>query len=271
VDAASRAEGTWEPGLLALHTELGHTDAAQTLLSQLLARLDEAPARQSPWAQWTAVLVFLIEAALALRDVNAARQLRPLLAPQAGRQLVAGQFVAIFGPADGYLAGIDSLLGDDESAERLFEQALAQQAAVGSVVHRAATLTAFAGHLSSRGTATSRSRAAQLRTEARRLAVSTGHVRLIRTLDADTESPAGLTPREFEVLRLLTRGISNRDIATSLRITENTAANHVRSILTKTGAANRTQVAMMAVARGWMRDGGPGTHPRGHAAGSPDG
>jgi hypothetical protein len=48
------------------------------------------------------------------------------------------------------------------------------------------------------------------------------------------------------VLRLLANGTSNRDIAVKLRITENTAANHVRSILIKTGASNRTHVAMMA-------------------------
>ena len=63
----------------------------------------------------------------------------------------------------------------------------------------------------------------------------------------------------------------DRDIATGPRITENTAANHVRSILTKTGAANRTQVALMAVARGWVRENGSGAHLAGHAAGSVDG
>jgi DNA-binding CsgD family transcriptional regulator len=47
-------------------------------------------------------------------------------------------------------------------------------------------------------------------------------------------------------------GSSNREIASRLRITENTAANHVRSILTKTGTANRTQAAMMAASRGWL-------------------
>jgi DNA-binding CsgD family transcriptional regulator len=271
LDAASRAEGTWEPGLLALYTELGRTDSARTLLYQLLARLDEAPTRQSPWAQWTAVLVFMVEAALALRDVDAARRLRPLLAARSGRHLVAGQFVAVFGPADGYLAEIDSLFGDDDSAERLFERALAQEEAVGSVVHRTATLAAFAAHLRSGGTAAGRVRAAALETEARRLAAGTGQVRLLRVLDAGTGSPAGLTAREVEVLRLLTLGISNRDIATRLRITENTAANHVRSILAKTGAANRTQVAMMAVERGWTQDGAAGAHLAGHAAGSADG
>ncbi len=54
------------------------------------------------------------------------------------------------------------------------------------------------------------------------------------------------------MLRLLCQGASNREIADALSISENTAANHVRSILTKTGSANRTQAAMLAVSRGWV-------------------
>lgn len=253
LDAARPAGGAWGPGLLALYTELGLADATRDLLWQLLEKLDTAPARQSPWAQWTAVLVFLVEAAIALGDEKAARRLRPLLAPYGGLQLVAGTFVAVFGPADAYLAGLDSVLGDDESAGRLFERAVDQCREVGSVVHRAATLAAWARHLGSRGAPARQ--VAELRDEARRLAEGTGHVRILRMLSGPADqagTPAGLTAREMEVLRLLTQGSSNRDIASKLRITENTAANHVRSILVKTGAANRTQVAMMAVSRHWV-------------------
>jgi len=263
--AVRQAADTWEPGLLALYTELGLAEEARDLLWQLLDRVDGNAARQSPWAQWTAVLVFLTEAALALGDVAAARQLRPLLAPYSGQQLVAGQFVAVFGPADAYLAGLDSLLGDDESAERLFTAALAQAAGFGALVHRASVLTAWAAHL---GAGRDGARAAEMRRQARRLAASTGQERLIRLLDrmqAPVPGPAepvasqgavaaGLTPREIAVLRLLADGSSNREIAARLKITENTASNHVRSILLKTGAANRTQAAMMAVSRGWVED-----------------
>ena len=80
-------------------------------------------------------------------------------------------------------------------------------------------------------------------------------------LDNPTADAAGLTAREIDVLRLLARGRSNRAIATELRISENTAANHVRSILIKTGAANRTQVAMMAVSRHWVDDHAPELAP----------
>ncbi len=271
VETLGQAGNAWPPGLLALYTELGLTSRASGLLWQLLEQADTAPARQSPWAQWTAVLVFLTEAALALRDRAAAQRLRPLLAPYTGQQLIAGTFVAVFGPADNYLAALDSLLGDAASAERLFRRALAQAGAVGSVVHRAATLTAWAAHLHSQGPAMS-TRSAQLRQEARRLAASTGQVRLLRMLEDPPVSPAGLTPREIQVLRLLAQGASNRDIASRLRISENTAANHVRSILMKTGAANRTQVAMMAVSHRWVDDhpeGQPGDHPAVSPQGGP--
>ena len=252
VDVARQAQATWEPGLLALYTELGLTGPAQSLLRRLLESSDVSQARQSWWGQWTAVIVFLVEAAVALRDADAARRLRPLLAPFTGFQLAAGTFVALFGPADAYLASLDSVLGDDESAERLFERALDQNRALGSVVHRAAILTAWAGHLRSRGDLSRRYE--QMRDEALRLAASTGQVRLVRTLDTGTPHAAGLTAREIDVLRLMSLGRSNREIAAELRITENTAANHVRSILIKTGAANRTQVAMMAVSRRWVDD-----------------
>ena len=259
VDLARQAEATWEPGLLALYTELGLTGPAQSLLRRLLESPDVLQARQSWWGEWTAVIVFLAEAAVALRDAYAARRLRPLLAPFTGFQLGAGTFVALFGPADAYLASLDSVLGDDESAERLFERALDQNRALGSAVHRAAILAAWADHLRSRGDLSQRYE--QMRDEARRLAASTGQIKLMRTLDTPTAHAAGLTPREIDVLRLISRGRSNRDIAAELRITENTAANHVRSILIKTGAANRTQVAMMAVSRRWVDDHDPELAP----------
>ncbi|MBI2170974.1 MAG: response regulator transcription factor [Chloroflexi bacterium] len=59
--------------------------------------------------------------------------------------------------------------------------------------------------------------------------------------------PAGLTQREVEVLRLVVLGKSNREIAEALVLTRNTVANHVKRILDKTGAANRTEAAAFAL------------------------
>jgi DNA-binding NarL/FixJ family response regulator len=64
--------------------------------------------------------------------------------------------------------------------------------------------------------------------------------------------PDGLSPREVEVLRLLAAGKGNRDIADTLCISLNTVATHVRNILSKTGAANRTEAAAYAIRQGLL-------------------
>jgi DNA-binding NarL/FixJ family response regulator len=56
-----------------------------------------------------------------------------------------------------------------------------------------------------------------------------------------------LTRREMEVLRLLARGMNNRDIAASLYISENTVKNHVRNILEKLQLHSRMQAVVYAV------------------------
>jgi DNA-binding CsgD family transcriptional regulator len=60
------------------------------------------------------------------------------------------------------------------------------------------------------------------------------------------ELPSGLSQREAEILALVARGLSNREIGAALFISEHTAANHIRSILRKTGCANRTEAASYA-------------------------
>jgi non-specific serine/threonine protein kinase len=61
---------------------------------------------------------------------------------------------------------------------------------------------------------------------------------------------AGLSPREMEVLRLLVEGRSDRQIATALFISANTAGNHVSRILAKLGVESRTAAATFAVRHG---------------------
>ncbi|CAM3969975.1 response regulator [Alicyclobacillus pomorum] len=63
-----------------------------------------------------------------------------------------------------------------------------------------------------------------------------------------------LTEREVEVLRHLSTGASNREIAKALFISENTVRNHVRSILEKLHLANRVQAAAYAVREGFVMD-----------------
>jgi DNA-binding NarL/FixJ family response regulator len=59
-----------------------------------------------------------------------------------------------------------------------------------------------------------------------------------------------LTPRELEVLELIVRGLANKQIADALKMSDNTAKNHVKTILFKLGAQDRTQAATEAIRRG---------------------
>ncbi len=70
------------------------------------------------------------------------------------------------------------------------------------------------------------------------------------TPDAGRPDPDRLTEREMDVLRLVVAGMRNKEIATDLGISENTAKFHLRNILDKLHAQNRAEVVARA-----MRDG----------------
>ncbi len=245
----------WLPGLLALYTELEMLGPAARLLTHLRDHLDDYRAG----AQWAGVLAFAAEAAAKLDDAAAAAVLRPLLTEYAGTNLMAGANAAAFGSADRYLAQLDSVLGAP-SADHHFERALEMDRRMGAVTHQVETLAAWSWHRSRCDIPThgqpSRS-AVRLDEEARALARHIGHRRVLRDLDADPTPhperaalPNGLTEREVQVLRLVAEGLSNREIGERLFITANTCANHVRSILIKTAAPNRTKAAVFAAEHG---------------------
>jgi DNA-binding NarL/FixJ family response regulator len=62
-----------------------------------------------------------------------------------------------------------------------------------------------------------------------------------------------LSPREMEILRHVTHGKTNKQIAQILGISHQTVKNHVSSILTKLDVQDRTQAAIYAMRRGWVR------------------
>ena len=67
----------------------------------------------------------------------------------------------------------------------------------------------------------------------------------------DTFSP--LSPREMEILQFVTQGLSNKEIAQNLKISHQTVKNHMTSILRKLAVEDRTQAAVFALRRGWVR------------------
>jgi DNA-binding CsgD family transcriptional regulator len=172
-----------------------------------------------------------------------------------GLNLLGGEFLAVVGSADRHIGAIESVLGRPTAAAH-FAAALEMDGRMGSPLHVATTLATEVAHL--RRVGDSPERLAQQSAAARKLCAQYGLVRVQRMLDEavpphrSARGADGLTARETDVLRLLGGGMSNRRIARHLVISENTAANHVRSILMKTGSANRTQAALYASTHGLL-------------------
>jgi DNA-binding CsgD family transcriptional regulator len=76
------------------------------------------------------------------------------------------------------------------------------------------------------------------------------HERLDRPPDGLGEQPTVLSPREQEVAALLADGLSNRQIANRLVITERTVKAHIEHILDKLGFTSRTRIALWAAEHG---------------------
>jgi HD-GYP domain-containing protein (c-di-GMP phosphodiesterase class II) len=66
------------------------------------------------------------------------------------------------------------------------------------------------------------------------------------------EGPAGLTAREVDVLRLVARGLSSKEIASRLVISPKTARNHIEHIYTKIGATSRVTASLFAMEHGLL-------------------
>jgi DNA-binding NarL/FixJ family response regulator len=65
----------------------------------------------------------------------------------------------------------------------------------------------------------------------------------------------GLTEREMEILRLVGKGLTNKDIGQQLYISDRTVQAHLSNIFSKLGVNSRTEAVMYAVRRGWISAG----------------
>lgn len=73
---------------------------------------------------------------------------------------------------------------------------------------------------------------------------------LLRTRDIAASRPPALTGREIEILHEVAEGLTSREIADKLYISENTVKNHIRNILDKTGLGSRHDAVLFAIRQG---------------------
>jgi DNA-binding CsgD family transcriptional regulator/tetratricopeptide (TPR) repeat protein len=245
-------DGPWGPGLVALLAELGMESEARRELARLASDGIE-PFRRT---LWLASLTYLTDACAALGDETTAETVYPELEAFDESVILIGHLVSCYGAAARYLGMLASLLGDADRAEAHFERALELNRRMEASTWVAHTAYEYARAVL-RHRPARREEAAALLGEAAELAQRIGMPTLlgrIRALEVPVAPPAslpdGLSAREVQILVLVARGLSNREIGETLTISGHTAANHIRSILRKTGCANRTEAASYAHRRG---------------------
>jgi DNA-binding NarL/FixJ family response regulator len=251
---ATPAAATWRPGLAVIYAELDRRDAARAEFETLAADGFDGLPRD---ALWLMCIAYLTDVCAFLGDAARAGALYRLLAPFDGRNIVIGPNIACYGAAARHLGTLAGVMARWTDAERHFAAALEMNARQDARPWLAHTQHQFAAMLLARGRTEDRARAVGLLDEA----VAASQALGMRSLAGRAEAlrsralppsgrsayPAGLSRREVEVLRLVAAGKGNREIAERLFVSPNTIANHVRSILTKTNTANRTEAAAFAV------------------------
>ena len=241
----SGREGSWRPGLAALLAELGMEAEARRELARVAGEGIE-PYRAS---LWLATLTYLTDASSAVGDESIAAIVYPELEPFAGTNVMIGHLVACYGSADRYLGMLAATLDERDRAEEHFERAMRMNREMGARTWLAHTAYQYGRFLL--GDRDGRERAAPYLDQAAALAAEIGMTGLSARVHSISprpprELPAGLSPREAQILALVARGLSNREIGAELSISEHTVANHVRAILRKTDCANRTEATSFA-------------------------
>jgi DNA-binding NarL/FixJ family response regulator len=241
-----RDGSAWRPGLAALLAELGMDDDVR----RELGRVREDGLDEFRPGLWVASLTYLADAAAAVGDGDIAELVYPELEPLTGLNVMIGHGVAAYGSGDRYLGMLAATVGDSARAERHFEAAIELNRRMEAMTWLAHTHFQYGRMLLRDGEP---ERAAGQLAEAGTLAERFGLIALrARTegLAPTAPNPSGLSDREIEILRLVARGLSNREIGAELYISEHTAANHIRSILRKTQSANRTEATAFAYEHG---------------------
>jgi DNA-binding CsgD family transcriptional regulator len=192
---------------------------------------------------------FGLEVAIALGRPDDVDALRQRLAPHRGRHVACGLGAATYlGPVELWLGKAARFLGqlDEAEADLVVAEQLCRDC--GAAGYRVESAFELAAALATRRRPGDLEQAQELLSAASREAgvlQMTPYLERIDNRLSHLTSPSDpLTRREREIAALISEGLSNREIADRLFVSERTAQNHVQHILTKLGLPNRGQVAL---------------------------
>jgi DNA-binding CsgD family transcriptional regulator/tetratricopeptide (TPR) repeat protein len=237
---ASRYGREPQPGLALLRLRQGDADAAAAAMRRALGETSEA-------LQRAALLPAYTEIMLAVDDIeeahNACRELG---------EIAAGSESAMLGAIAAHARGAIAVAGDDAAAGLAsLRHALQvwQELEAPYEVARARVLVGLSCRaLGDEDSAELELEAARGAFEQLGAAPDLAYVDSLAGITALTDTH-GLSPRELEVLRLVAAGNTNRQIASTLVLSEHTVARHVQNIFTKLGVSSRTAATAFAFER----------------------
>jgi DNA-binding CsgD family transcriptional regulator len=232
-------------------TGMGRLDEAAAVWAAVLPYLDEFP-RNTP--EWIINLTASADMCLLLDQKDLAPMLYADMLPFADRQATGGAHTPSRGPVALYLGRLARELEDWQAADAHLASALQLATAMGARPHEAMTRVETARLLLARRRAGDIARAEALLEEAVRTASRLG----MNPLEAEASSllaarrggrSTPLSPREEEVAALVAKGLSNRQVASGLHLSERTVETHLRSIFNKLGVESRAGIASWFTAR----------------------
>jgi len=208
--------------------------------------------------RWIVTVALMADLVADLDDKESAEVLYPMLAPFADQSVAGGSgTVASDGSVSRHLGRLAALCGRLAAAEGHFRDAIAFEDRMGARPFAATSRMYLAEVLRARGgpqNLAAAAREARTALAAMRALDMQGRAatcaQLVTALHSDLAKGTVVTPREREIVVLVADGLSNRQIAQQLFVSERTVETHVSHVLTKLGASKRIDIATWAVAGG---------------------